>query len=434
MRTIQARLASAGSLLCFVLLVFAGTNAQAAISGTSSIEWRVCEAKIVAIGRITEVKTTIGGSVQYEDAVLEVSEHIKGSDDKQIHFTFRHLTDKHEKWDYPKGDVLVFLIIPKSPFTDEQIKGYAARGDPYDFDSVRMHKKLVLMGNGDNLIGYSIIPLTNPIDDVYDRKMQSVTDKDDMLNICRKWGESPITHSIQMDVPFGTPLHKRYYAMSAVLFVVPAEEHFRSHYLAYAKSADKGERQQAAWELHKFPGDETEAVLRKLLDDKTETIWTYLPDSIAEIKYEIRSGAYHGLKHLGKSVPEDLVLKRKPTEEEQSKYRIQHWGDRFKRVAQDGWKVKSIEILEVRKSGGEGERESASILVSATSGASDFAIVIVPWDWEIRELPDARMIGYDSDLRQSDTRVFFVKGSPSKEVIEHLQTQFRIRYYSSKNK
>lgn len=400
------------------------TLAQAAISGTGSLEWRVCQAKIVAVGRLKEVKTVVWGQVLYEDCVLEVSENIKGSDAKNISFTFRHVTANKEKWKYPKGEVLVFLSVWEDRFTDEEAasSGFA---DPYY--ETRMHKRLVLMGRGDRLDGYSIIPLTNPLADVWDKEMQPVTDKDEMLTICRKWNKSPITHSIEIDVPFDTPLYKRYYAMSAVLFVVPAEEKFRPRFLADANSTDKYKRSRAAWELSKFPGDETEAALRKLLDDNTETIWLALPDSIAEIKYEIRSHAYHALKHLGKSVPENLILERKPTEDEQRKHRVQHWENIFKQVAQADWTIKSIEVLEVRKPADKAERETVSILVKISAGASDFDVTILPWGWKIRELPGAQFMGFNSDLAQSDTRAFFLKGNPGKDVIERLKKQLRLR-------
>lgn len=213
--------------------------------------------------------------------------------------------------------------------------------------------------------------------------------------------------------------------MSAVLFAVPAEEKFRARYLKNAKSSDSGERSEAAANLGKFPGDESEAALRTLLEDTTEGIWIRLPDSISEIEYGVRSFAYYGLKNLGKAVPENLTLKRKPTEDEQKNYRLQHWANKFKSVARDGWSVGQILILEVRVPAGD--RESASILVQLKVNDSDLAVAVISYGRKVHELAGAVFIGHDSDLRQEDTRCYFVKGNADEVQVAHLKKHLSLR-------
>jgi hypothetical protein len=408
--------------ICIALLISSGATARGAISGTSSLEWRVCEAKIVALGRITEVKTTVWKSVLYEDCVLDVTENLKGLKLKQISFTFRHVEGNQAKWNYPKGDVLVFLTQWKDHYTDEQVALGQFADPSYE---TRMHKRWIPMGSGERPERYSVIPLDAALEPVYDREMNLVNGREALLSVCREWAMSPITHPISLDVPFGTPLHKQYYAMSAVLFAVPAEEKFRARYLKNAKSSDNGERSEAAANLGKFPGDDSEAALRALLEDTTEGIWIHSPDSIAEIEYDIRSLAYHGLKNLGKVVPENLTLRRKPTDDEQKIYRLRYWADKFKPVARKGWSVSHVAISEVRTP--VGERESASIHVHLRSGDSDMSVVVIPYGWKVRELAEAVFIGYNSDLRQDDTRGFFVKGNPDEKQIAHLKKYLSLR-------
>jgi hypothetical protein len=370
-----------GGLAFVASWLVVGLNAHAAITGTDSIEWRTCRAGIVAVGRISEVRTTVWRSVLYEDCVLEVTENIKGSALKQIPFTFRHVTDKQVKWHYPKGEVLVFLSVWEDRSTDEQIAA-GHYSDPHD--ETRLHKRHVPLGGGKIPERHPIISLTDPIEAVFDREMNPVKDKDALLAL--------------------------------------SEDRFRSRYLQMAKSTEASERMEAAANLWKFPGAESETALRLLLDDKTESISASVADSIAAIEYAIRSCAYRGLKHLGKVVPEHIVLKRPPTAEEQKSYRLDYWKSRFKRVERA---VESIEILETRTLKGEGE--SVSILARLDVGASHLSVIIVPYSWQVKKLPEAELIGYDSDFRQRDTCVYFVKGTSAKEHIDLVRRLFGIR-------
>lgn len=288
--------------------------------GTTSIEWRAIDASVVVVGKVIKHGTERGpGHVLYEDVVLEISENLKGASDKQLAFTFRHVDGHHKPWTPPEGDLLVFLSVAKD------YKDFNNPSLYIDPDERRMHKKLVPHPGGyDRPTGYSVISLVDPIKDVFDRDQRPVTDKDELLKICRTWVKSNVVHPLQIWVEWG-PVMQRYYAGSAVYFMVPAEEKFRERYLKYAGSNDERERSQAAQNLWKYPGDKTEAALRELLKDESHSFWLSGPPyTIKEVEYNIRRDACHGLKQLGKSVPDDIVIKRPPTPEEQEEYRTKH--------------------------------------------------------------------------------------------------------------
>lgn len=302
------------------VLVLMAHTLRGAIMGTTSIEWRVIDASVVVVGKVIKHGTERGpGDVLYEDLVLEISENLKGASDKQLAFTFRHVDGHHKPWTPPEGDLLVFLSVAKD------YKDFNNPSLYIDPDERRMHKKLVPHPGGyDRPTGYSVISLVDPIKDVFDRDQRPVTDKDELLKICRTWVKSNVVHPLQIWVEWG-PVMQRYYAGSAVYFMVPAEEKFRERYLKYAGSNDERERSQAAQNLWKYPGDKTEAALRELLKDESHSFWLSGPPyTIKEVEYNIRRDACHGLKQLGKSVPDDIVIKRPPTPKEQEEYRAKH--------------------------------------------------------------------------------------------------------------
>ena len=300
-----------------MLILLISRIAQGAIMGTTSIEWRAIESSVVAVGKVIKHDTERGpGHVLYEEIVFEISENIKGSPDKQLSFTCRHVDALRKPWSPPTGELLVLLSIAKDykDFNDSSLY--------IDPDERRMHKKLVPHPGGyDRPTGYSVISLSDPLQDLFDRDQRPVTDKDELLKICRSWVKSGVIHPLQIWVEGGSPVMQRYYAGSAVYFMVPAEEKFRERYLKYAKSAEEKERSQAAENLWKYPGDESEAALRELLKDESHSYWlTGPPYIINEVEYNIRRAAYYGLKQLGKPVPNDIVIKRPPTSDEQAEY------------------------------------------------------------------------------------------------------------------
>jgi hypothetical protein len=308
------------SVFPLILILFISRIAQGEIMGTTSIEWRAIDASVVAVGKVIKHGTERGpGDVLYEDVVLEISENIKGASDKQLAFTFRHVDGHLKPWTPPEGELLVFLSVAKDYKDFNNPTLYIAP------DERRMHKKLVPHPGGyDHPTGYSVISLVEPLKDLFDRDQRSVTDRDELLKICRTWVKSGVVHPLQISVEWG-PVMQRYYAGSAVYFMVPAEEKFRERYLKYAGSTDERERSQAAQNLWKYPGDKTEAALRELLKDESHSFWLSGPPyTIKEVEYNIRRDAYHGLKQLGKSVPDDIVIKRPPTPAEQAEYRAKN--------------------------------------------------------------------------------------------------------------
>ncbi|MEX0718854.1 MAG: hypothetical protein WD066_19835, partial [Planctomycetaceae bacterium] len=131
----------------------------------------------------------------------------------------------------------------------------------------------------------SIVDLSQPPENVYSKDMKIVSDNEELLRIVAHWAKSPVKHFLWEDVPYDSPMFGKLWAGSGVSLIVPAEEKYRQRFMTLAKSAEPWERAKAAAELHKFPGDETEAMLRQLLKDDSQSHSTYAQDQIAYVEY-----------------------------------------------------------------------------------------------------------------------------------------------------
>ena len=66
--------------MIFLALLFSITTLHAEIMGARSIEWLACDAEVIAVGYLKEVRESKGpGEVIYEDCVLVVTELLKPS-------------------------------------------------------------------------------------------------------------------------------------------------------------------------------------------------------------------------------------------------------------------------------------------------------------------------------------------------------------------
>lgn len=370
------------------------TPLEAELSVTSSVEWLTCSSKIVAVGRMPKIASVKGpGEVIYEDCLLTVSESIKGDVGKEVAFSYRHFPEKEEDWKKPGQELLVFLSVWEDGYTDEQ----ARNGLSSDTD-MRMHGKLVPTGMHSSFCIMTLSRLTY----LFDKDMVRLADRDSVLALCRKWAASPIIHSVHKDVPPDSEVWRKYYAGSAVWLEVPAEDSHRVRFLKIAKSGNPWERADAAAELWKFPGDETEAVLRSLLGDQTESIGLYANDTIYRISFRVRSAAFRSLQQLGKSV-EPLPLERKPTAEEQTKYRHDAWRKSFKQALKDGWEMASISDGETRMAQ---SRECTVVLIQLAKGPEKCDLALIPKELDRDTEPDHEYLGINGRDSQGARRFY----------------------------
>ncbi len=378
---------SAGSFAWVLLLL--GTlfslPLNAAIMGTGSVEWLTCSSQIVAVGTLKEIKPVKGPNNEvYEDYVFTVTEMIKGPQEKELSFTRHDPGRPDESWKKVGQTLLVFLSQQQDRFTDEQARTLT---DGYYFHETRLHKRLALVWDN---FPPSAFPLADLPKNLFDKDTHRISDREALLALCRQWSTSPIQHSIQEWVEFGTDVHQSLYAMSAVYLMVPAEEKHRLRFLQSAKSKDSGLRRTAAGELWKFPGGESESALLSLLNDTTETIWYQGSGrEIANIEYSVRTPAFHSLKLLGKAVP-DLPLQRLPTAEEQRKYRHDSWRQTFKQTLKEGWTVADVRDGEVLN---KNSRDWTVVEVDFTNGKDKYTLLLIPQPFDNRKTGKMKFLG-----------------------------------------
>lgn len=229
-----------------VALLTLGTAhaAFAEIRVATSLEWLSCSAEAIVIGKISNLTTERGpGDVTYEDCVVAVEQVLKGDPNaRQIAFTLRRIGASPTARPLTKSREGVLLFLSKS-----KDHGLERRLDDRWVPTIHYETP-------------SIIDLSMPLEDIYSKEMKIVTDKEELLKIVREWAKSPVKQSLRWELPYGSPLFRKLYGGSACYLIVPAEEKFREILLALAHSAKPYERETAARELWKFPGDETEAM------------------------------------------------------------------------------------------------------------------------------------------------------------------------------
>lgn len=390
-------------LLASLMALAIADSSRAEIRVASSVEWLACGSEAVVIGKITRIATTKGeGEVVYQDCTVQVDEVLKGDvKGKELLFCLRSLPPHPSGKDFmnSKKGVLFFLIKSKD------------HGPEHHLDNM-----YVPTSYREPL---SIIELSRLPGDTYGKGMTILSDDKELLKAVRTWAESKTLHSVQAEVPYASPIHARLYAGSACFLVVPAEDKHRQQFLKMAKSERPWDRQRAAAELYKFPGDETEAALRELLQDKTENVWQFSADTISKVEFGVRTAAHGSLKKMGKPVPE-IETERRPTDEERRAFRARHWQESFGKALLGGWKVLAVEDGGSRQFEG---RDTTSVTVTCGEGESRCRFILIPKEWSRDDWPDGINLGVNGRNSQG-ARHFFQDGSVPKEVQGQLVKYF----------
>lgn len=263
-----------------------------------------------------------------------------------------------------------------------------------------------------------VINLSKPLENIFSKDMKTVDDKEELLMIVSRWAKSKVKHSHRLDLPHNSPLFD-----SSVFnplrddapdqLIVPAEEKLRLHFIALARSKQSYHRTQAARELWKYPGQETEKVLFELLKDDNESYVYDALDRIAHVEYDVRSKAYGSLRSLGKSVLKP-VLQRKPTLEEQRTLRVKIWKQSFAKALEVGWTI-SVDDGASRKLEGQ---VRTIVVVIARNQKRQVKWVLVPKEWSADDLPKAKYLGIGLD------RHFYFEGNLPDNVKQQIISYF----------
>jgi len=386
-------------LFLLVFLLFpAGVYAE--IMAAHSIEWLTCKSEVVVIGEVKEICITKGehSSIR-RDFSVEVLEVLKGDvKGKDITFwSFEHhsMPLARDLMNSKKGVLLFLSKSNKHGMKSHHDNNYVPT---ILYDQV------------------SIMNLSKLPKHLYSKEMKILSDKKEILDLVRKWADSKILHSVWSEVSWDSPIFNKLYAGSSCYLIVPAEEKYREQFLKQARSDKPRERQKAAGELYKFPGEETTRVLRELLKDDTENIWYFSADTISNIQFSIRKAAYESLKALGKDVPEKIQLERKPTEQEKKSILLKYWTKSFTKALPQDWKIVSVEAGQSHWSG---RIITTSVIIKCQKGSSNGTFILIPKDWDKKYLPDGTNLGINGRNSQGG-RYFFVEGSVPKEVKQKL--------------
>ncbi len=383
--------------------------ARAETMAASSVEWLSCKSEVIVVGKIKDITITKGvHSVIYEDCTVQIHEVLKGdSKAKDLVFCLRTHSSKPTAKDFmnSKDGILFFLSKSKDHGSERHLD------NKYVPSSMRLP--------------LSILDLSDIPDEVYSKEMRILTDKKMILNLVRTWSDSTISHSLRSEVPFGSPIFKHLYAGSACYLVVPSEEKYRAQFLKMARSQKPQERQKAASELHKFPGEETTRVLLELLNDDTTNFWYFSADTVSKIEFGVRAAAYRSLKALGEPVPDKIQLERRPTETEQRSLRQSHWRKSFTEALPEGWKVISVEDGNTRQVQG---RDATSVIVTCGKGESSCRLMLIPKEWDKKDLPAGGTLGINGRNNQG-ARHFLFKGAMPEAVKEAVAEYFGLERF-----
>ncbi|OAI57682.1 hypothetical protein AYO49_06460 [Verrucomicrobiaceae bacterium SCGC AG-212-N21] len=336
------------------------------INETDSIEWIVCESTVVATGKISDVKEVPApedARYRLDEFTLVVTDTIKGEPKPQV--TFR--VGRHSKAPAPsKPSGRELLVLLRLHYGQEHLSPTRDRAP------------------------FTILDLSDLPETLYDKEIKRVTDRNTLLALCRTWARSDAKHSLHEKVPLESKLYEKLWRGSSVFIKVPAEEKHRLQFLAFAKSTVPDEREAAARMLRKFPGPESEAALRSLLSDSTESVQQGPGDFIFRIEYPIRSAACRSLEELGKPL-HGLTLDRAPTAEERQKFWHKGWQQRLSGALQDGWKLTAIRDGETRMV----DSRQFYVLVEAevSNGEEQCTMVLVPKQFETDKAPTGTYLG-----------------------------------------
>ena len=386
------------TIVTVALLLILSGQSRAESMAASSVEWLSCKSDVVVVGKITKITVTKGvHSVIYEDCVVQIHEVIKGDiKDKKLVFCLRTLSSEPSGKDFmnSKEGILLFLSNSTNHGSEHHLN------NKFVPTSMRFP--------------FSILDLSNIPKHVYSKEMTILADQKEILKTVRSWADSKIVHSLRSKVPSDSPIFWHLYGGSNVNLIVPAEEKYRAHFMKLAQSDKPHERQKAALELQKFPGEETERVLRELLKDEPENFW-YSADTISKVEFGVRAAAYWSLKALRKAVPK-IELERKPTEEEQCSLRQNYWRKSFTEALSDGWKVSSVEDGNTRRVEG---RDAISVIVTCGMGDSRCRFTLIPKGWHEKDFPAGENLGINGRNSQG-ARHFVLKGALPEAVKEKL--------------
>jgi hypothetical protein len=257
-------------LLFFLILLMFSKAVQAEVMRASSLECLACQADLVITGEVVNlVSNDRNPSVPELKLTIEVDQVFKGdlpAKTIQVAFIVNTGLDKQKAIGRLNNRHLLFLSKSQKQYFPTSTQ-----------------------------LPVSVFNLSSISGHIYSKDMRILSDSQEILSLTRKWVNSKIEHCVSREKINNTLIFNRLYAGSACFLDVPAEESWRMHFVKMAQSSQWHQREKAAAELYKFPGPETERILRNLLKDNSENMATSSGDTIESFQYSVRRAAYYSL-------------------------------------------------------------------------------------------------------------------------------------------
>lgn len=370
-------------IIFFLLIISNQIYAETLFS--SSIEWITCESDVIVLGKIENIEFAKPNRlITYDLITIKIDKVLKGNvANRKLLFELKSSDTKTISENLNKSNNSFIIFLKKNTANDK-------KHTPSSLQSP-----------------LSILNLDHLPADIYNKDGKFIRSADEIINLTKEWANIKIAHSLTIE----TNIIRSF----GFFIVAPAEEKYRKIFLDMAQSENQFERKRAAFELSKFPGDETEKVLFNLLNDDTEQISYFAADVIYKIEYSVRAAAYNSLKVLGQSIS-DVKLERQPTFEEQHSLRQNYWKKSFTDALPVEWKVFSVEDGKSLQIQGH---DTTSVLITLEKDNYFAKIVLIPKEWDKIYFPQTEDLGINGKNSQGG-RHFFLEGNLPKDVQDKL--------------
>ena len=284
------------SLVALVVALLAPST-FAEIMVAESVEWMTNNSPLVVVGKVQMVKD----EGDRRDITIAIKEVIKGNlQGKSLAFsvTLPHYDvsiDRSEasRWKDSQAELLLFLRKATRAYDGKEMDGRWTLRSPH----------LKNFGN-------PAIDLSKP-HYVYSMDMTDLEKSEDILKLVREWARKsspaenaqrpniiiPPKGSLALEIPPDSTIFRSVYAGSSCFLLVPAVEKFKQRVIDMTASKHPEIRAKGALLLANYPGDDTKAVLQKLLDDKAQV---YVAQTSGETIKTVAKAAEASLEELRK--------------------------------------------------------------------------------------------------------------------------------------
>lgn len=323
-------------LLLLVLCVTGVTEFGArGVVEAESVEWKTMDSPLIVRGKVVASKDSTPGLSSLDGRItIAVSEILRGTwDEKELEvFTQARPDDSQARNWLKSGHELLFFLRPAS---------------------ARDYRELA----GKWVLREGLAPVFDLVEpqQAYGADMTILQDGEKILERVRLWtgrssrlvevGKANFVKVGGINVALPPELAGRNEKDRGFMYLmVPGEEKYRGKALGLIGSEIPQVRVQGVWMMANLPEDEeTTKLLNNLLYDSGEV--SYSGYELGDITYPVRDAAWSALICVGhKPETPKPDSKRKPTEAEKQKVRVDWWSKAIADTLGKDWQLTSLEL------------------------------------------------------------------------------------------